>query len=31
MVLVGSGGMKMPAYVESTYGASIVEWDTSNL
>jgi hypothetical protein len=23
---VASGGMKMPAYVEATYGASIHEW-----
>jgi NAD(P)H dehydrogenase (quinone) len=23
---VASGGMKMPAYVEATYGASILEW-----
>src|ERR1700730_9540655 len=26
MALVASGGMKMPAYVEATYGASILEW-----
>jgi NAD(P)H dehydrogenase (quinone) len=26
MALVVSGGMKMPAYVEANYGASILEW-----